>query len=436
MAGAPGDDLDIRSGGIVAVDTESLRDAARRLAGIAGECDEVGASLARAGRTMDAAGVWILPPAGHAHDAADHARRLASDLVTMADMYELVDLTAQIGVARAAGEEDLARELRRRADALLTAHPQVLAAYAQDAVRWRAETMRALAEQYALPMPPGMSGLDIGAIALAGLVGLAGLGAVPRGTALSGGRSAVTVARTGGGRTSAPASLAQAVDRIPGGDGRVRVERYAMPDGSRRFVAYLAGTSSGGGDEAWDWDSNLALYARHDAASFDAVQAALADAGAEHGDAVGLVGYSQGGMIASFVALSGEYDVPMLTTFGDPVQADVGDRTLSVAVRHNDDPVSALSGGGFAGGVGAEGSFVASRDAPGTLLTGDGLVGPHHLDAYRETARLLDASTDPRMDAVRAQFADLAAAESVDVIVYGASREVAPIEPARYARGG
>ena len=112
----------------------------------------------------------------------------------------------------------------------------------------------------------------------------------------------------------------------------------------------------------------------------------------------------------------------MLITFGDPVQADVGADTLSVAVRHNDDPVSALADGGFAAGVGAEGSFVASRETPGTAWTGQGPIGSHLLDTYRETAGMLDTSSDPRMDGVRERWQALAQATSVEVFVYEATR--------------
>jgi hypothetical protein len=48
---------------------------------------------------------------------------------------------------------------------------------------------------------------------------------------------------------------------------------------------------------------------------------------------------------------------------------------------------------------------------------------------------MLDASSDPRMDTVRAQLADLARADSVDVIVYGASRVPVPVDPATCAAG-
>lgn len=423
------DGLDIRSGGIVAVDTETLRAAARGLQSVAVACETIGATLARAARLLDHASVWIFPPGGDAADAAHRARRLAADLETMADTYEVVELAAQLRVAEAAGDADAANALRGRALVLLSLNPQILPALAAGTLRWRTETTRALADQYAIP---GVVGLDVLTVSAAftTLVALLGRGPVPQGTTLTGAAPPVSVTRIGGGRTTVPASLAQVVDRIPAGDGRVRVERYTMTDGSRRFMAYIAGTNpQGPDDEAWDAESNLDLYGRRQAASHSAVLAALADAGARPGDVVGLAGHSQGGMDASFVALSGRYDVPLILTFGDPVQAEVGDSALSVAVRHLDDPVSAFAGGGFAGGVGAAGSFVASREAPGTLLSGDGLLDQHALEAYRETARLLDASPDPRMDAVRARFFDLGAAQSVDVLVYGAARGAVPGAP-------
>lgn len=210
-----------------------------------------------------------------------------------------------------------------------------------------------------------------------------------------------------------------------------------MPDGSQRFAAYVAGTVDGADRrEPMDWWSNFALYGRQHAASEAAVAAALADAGAEPGDSVELFGHSQGGMAASYVALSEEYDVPLLVTYGGPVQADVGEATLSVAVRHLDDPVSALAGGGYAAGVGAAGSFVATRETPGTLASGQGPIGPHRLDAYRETAVMLDASSDPRMRGVHDRLGELARAGSVEVFTYSAARENEVLPSASYARGG
>ena len=54
----------------------------------------------------------------------------------------------------------------------------------------------------------------------------------------------------------------------------------------------------------------------------------------------------------------------------------------------------------------------------------------HGIDGYTETARLLDASTDPRMDAVRGLFDELGSAASVEITEYAAERVgVEPVAP-------
>ena len=425
--------LDIRSGGIVAVDTETLRAASARLVADADSCDRAGDLLETAGRTLLCAGVWLFSPTARARDAAARARRLAADLTEMADVYDVAELAAASDVAAVAGDAELAAALRAHALEILATHPGVLTRFAAATVQWRAETFAVLRTQYAAPLSLA-DPLSLFAPLLAtGVIAGLGLGAVPPRTPLLGPSKPVVVEPVGAGRTTAPTSLVQIVDRIPQGSGQVRVERYTMSDGSRRFVAYVAGTRSmslGTSAQPWDMGSNLQLYARTHSASYDAVAAALDDAGAKPGDTVDLAGHSQGAMDASFLALSGNYDVPLLVTFGDPVQASVDDSTLSVALRHLDDPVSALADGGFAAGVGADGSFVATRETPGTMLLGDGLLGPHGLDRYRETAGMLDASADPRMDAVRERFGDLAQATSVEATVYRASRDLSAAIPA------
>ncbi|MBN9177426.1 MAG: hypothetical protein J0I43_08695 [Microbacterium sp.] len=438
---APGD-LDIGSGGIVAVDTESLRAAAAALRALGAECDDIEAQLGAARRGLGAHAVELAGASAAAQDAAAQVARIAGDLDRMADVYEFVEVSAQIELAGAAGDQDLANALRGRILALVAADPGLLAALAVETARWRTAEPGALWRQNDLPFLPLAPGGDVTLLGLAGVLlsGAAttlGLGTVPRGTRLGGPEAPVTVTRLGtsGGVVAPPASLADTVDRIPRGEGRVRVERYTMPDGSRRFAAYVAGTvTTTDRREPMDWWSNLALYGRGHAASEAAVAAALADAGARPGDSVELFGHSQGGMAASSLALSEEYDVPLLVTYGDPVQAEVGESTLSVAVRHLDDPVSALAGGGTAAGVGAAGSFVATRETPGTLATGQSPIDPHLLGAYRETATMLDASTDPRMGGVRERLAELAQAGSVEVFTYSATRDI-DLAPARYATG-
>lgn len=421
------DDLDIRGGGIVAVDTESLRAAAARLLVAATDCDGVFDRLVAVERALALTQVWLYVWTNEAAAAGDAARNLAADLQTMADLYEVVELQAAAQAAAAGGDRAAAAALRARAEVILSANPAVLPRAGVEWLRWRAEVPVAIHDQFGGIGAFGMTGVDTLGTLLAGALGVTGAGSVPRGTVLSGAPSAVAVTPIAGGRTTAPTGLTQFADRIPQGDGRVRVERYTMPDGSRRFAVYVAGTAfDGPSDEAWDMSSNAALYTRSRAASYDAVLAALAQSGAQPGDEVTMSGHSQGAMIASFLTLSEQFEVPMLVTFGDPVQADVGDDTLSVAIRHIDDPVSALAGAGFGVAVGATGSFVASGRSSNTLLGGEGLMDRHHLSSYRETARALDASTDPRMDTVRGRLDELGAATSVEAVVYSAAREPSP----------
>ena len=437
-------ELDIGSGGIVAVDTESLRAAAGALRALCADCDEIEALLAAARRGLGPHAAELAAAGATVQDVAAQVARIAGDLDRMADVYELVELSSQIELAGMTDDQDRAAALRGRIAALVAADPGLLAAVAAETARWRTAEPSALWHQNDLPLLPiapggDIAGLGLLAVLLSGAATALGLGTVPRGTRLGGPENPVTVTRLSGssGVAAAPASLSDTVDRIPRGEGRVRVERYTMPDGSQRFAVYVAGTVDGADRrEPMDWWSNFALYGRQHAASEAAVAAALADAGAEPGDSVELFGHSQGGMAASYVALSEEYDVPLLVTYGGPVQADVGEATLSVAVRHLDDPVSALAGGGYAAGVGAAGSFVATRETPGTLASGQGPIGPHRLDAYRETAVMLDASSDPRMRGVRDRLGELARAGSVEVFTYSAARENEVLPSASYARGG
>ena len=214
---------------------------------------------------------------------------------------------------------------------------------------------------------------------------------------------------TGG---SAPTSLGEAVARVPyAKTPQVRIETYTSDAGRKRFVAYVDGTRSTGVDgtdrEPWDMNSNLTAYLDHaESDPYRATVAALRDAGADSTTPVDLVGYSQGGMITDLIAQSGEFDVQGVFTIGSPVEPVLPDDVLHVAVRHTDDPVAGLAGGGSAGGTGSADSLVITR----TAAPGHG-ADPHmpgHLyDAYRDTVRQAEESGDPRLDAIRAHFAAL-----------------------------
>jgi pimeloyl-ACP methyl ester carboxylesterase len=441
------DDLDIRGGGAVAVDTATLRAAADRFVAVADELAQIGVLIGTAGNLLLGASreTWAVAATINSTgrgvlDAQRAAEDLACDLRSAAAVYETIELRAERDIAASAGDAVAVRRLQRRLAALATRFPDAAAIADGEIVahwmRWPAELSR--------QAPGALSWLTPGAFAMAGpsvwamqrAVASAGAGVVPRTARLRGAAGAVVVAPIGAVAATAavgpvraaavaPTSLAAAAGRIPGaGESRVRVERYAMPDGSRQFAVYVAGTQTMVplGDDPFDMRSNVELYAGLRSASYEATLEALALSGAEPGDVVHAFGHSQGGMIVEHLALEGGYDTRTAVTFGSPIEADLGEETLSVGIRHRDDPIVALAGGGHAGSVGAPGSFVAERTADPMGGLHDWLLPAHGIDGYAQTAAMLDESADPRMDAVRAVFDDLGSAESVRVVEYSAQR--------------
>lgn len=245
---------------------------------------------------------------------------------------------------------------------------------------------------------------------------------------VSGGAGAGASASTAGAGAlpvpRAPSTLGAAVARIPAGEApQVRVERYALADGSTRFLAYVDGTRPGRSDsEPWDMGSNLQAYVNHEESdSYKATVAALRAAGADATTPVDLVGYSQGGMNADLVAQAGEFDVRGVFTVGSPIEPALPVDVLDVAVRHTDDPVAGLTGGGRPAGRGSSESLVITRAAaPGHGL--DAGFPAHRLDAYQETVRRAEQSGDPRMDAIRDHFAAYDGAALVESTDFTATR--------------
>lgn len=444
MVRAVSDDLEIRGGGAVGVDTVSLRCAAAGFRGLAGELDEIA-------HLVDAAahGLLAVPSAEFAATsliettrrrivaASDEATDIVHALLGAAAVYEIVELRAERAAAEAAGDSTAVSRIEARLAALAEAHPgagarAALAALGHD-LRWPGDLVRQASGVMGW-LAPGFHAAAIPlAWSLQRTIGAVGAGTVPASARLGGEPRDVTVAPVQrAGPQSAPRSLADAAARVPGGgQTRIRVERYTMTDGSRQFAVYVAGTQTAAANtgDPFDMASNVELYAGERSTSYDATLAALERAGANPGDVVHAFGHSQGAMVATHVAIEGGYDTRTLITFGSPVEGDVSDTTLSIALRHGDDPVAALAAGGHPAPVGAPGSFVAER-------TGDPLPGlhdigmpSHGIDAYIDTARLLDDSADPRMAAVREVFAELGTAASVDVVEYSAERSVVSQQP-------
>ncbi|GAA4347277.1 hypothetical protein [Microbacterium rhizosphaerae] len=425
------DDIDIRSGGAIAVDTDRLRAGARGCREVANRLDELQRSALHEAVQLTARltlggvvpRVWAI--AWRLQRAAHEAAALAQRLAHLATVYEIVELD----VARRAARGEDARRVELRLRELISGDPAAATDAQGIEADWKTGGIDAVAGQYsAFGVAFGLGGAaTVGGVVrgMGTLIDTVGAGTIPRSAVLAGARQPVRLRRLDGPphHFTPPASLQDAASRIPRGDARVRVEKYAMPDGSNRFALYVAGTNTkGGAREAWDWDSNLELYGGRRSASFDATEEALRAAGAEPGDAIYEFGHSQGGMIAGHVALEGGYDTRALVTFGSPTEAQVDAGTLSVQLRHTDDPVAALAGGGSAGRVGAADSVVVQRFADPAVGVGDIDLASHHLDTYEQTAALFDRSDDARAGAVRERLHELRGAASVQAFDFAVER--------------
>jgi len=417
--GTEGDGLEIRAGGVIAVDTETLRHVAGVLVRFAADCAAVSALLHRAGLLSREGGLWLPDPAGTAEQAEERATALARALRHRAEVYERVERHA----TRAVEELDAGSD-RIGVDAeTLWDH-------------WRHGRHAEVGRQLFGAVAPFWQAAALFA-ALGGAIRLVDRGAILRDDPplVPTGRT-TTVTELSRSRVAAPDSVVELAARIPGGDDeRVRVETYEAAAGRREHIVYIAGTKDLGTPyaEPWDMASNIELYLGFASSSYDATGRALAAAGALAGDRIHLVGHSQGAMIAGRFARESGYEVGSLITFASPVQVELDD-VLTVTVRHTDDPVVALSAGGVPVVGGAAGSFVVERVADPQPRLGDLALGVHHMDAYRETAALIDASDDPRVDAVRVHLAGLASAGAATAIVYGARRDHGT--PATTARRG
>jgi pimeloyl-ACP methyl ester carboxylesterase len=452
-----GSGLEIRGGGAISVDTGTLHRTAAQFVDAKSELDAIAGRLGSLQNmlvvTRDYAGDALSSTSALSArllEARLEAERIAAALREAAVAYELVELNIEHRTAVLAGDGMGAAAADARMEVLRERHPDAwsmaLESEFERTVMWPSELVRqstetgvAVGSEFGDPAAV-VAGAAAGILTLgaASALGVSGTGRLSREDRLAGPAGPVALIAVAPARVQgAPTSLAAVTQRMPGaGDSRIRVERYVMPGGARQFAVYIAGTQSlaFGGDDPWDNASNAQLYTGRTSDSYAATQQALAAAGVEPGDVVHAFGHSQGAMIAAHLALEGGYDARTLVSFGSPVEADVGSATLSVTLRHTDDPVAALAGGGHAAAVGAPGSFVVERVADSDAGAGDLAVPAHRMVQYAETAALVDASADPRVDGLRDVFSQLAGAESVTVTEFSATRAGA-VSPSSWAGG-
>ena len=217
----------------------------------------------------------------------------------------------------------------------------------------------------------------------------------------------VNVERTSSSTVAPPSGFADLAARIPpsrSDSPQVRVERYPGDGDKQSYIVYVGGTidtSPVAGGEPFDMTSDLGGVARLDPGSQRATELAMEQAGIRPGDTVIPVGYSQGGIVATSIATSGDYDIPALVTFGSPTAGvDVASTTIDVAVEHTDDLVPALGGIPRADDRGGGDRIVVTRQTfSGDVPPDSSPIDAHLMNEYAATAHKMDAAADPRLAA-------------------------------------
>lgn len=246
----------------------------------------------------------------------------------------------------------------------------------------------------------GLTGLPLAAGTLATIGGIFGAFS-PAGVRVAGSQPLPALA--------APTGFADRLSRIPNPaqqDGaQLTVETYRMPDGELRAEVYIAGTvdfDPWAEGEPWDMGSNLANAVGPGSGSYEAVLAAMREAGLDSDTPVQFTGYSQGAATAARLAASGDFDVRGLVTFGGPTgQIEVPSSVPAVIVEHTDDLVAALGGPQ----TNAHAVIVERYATEGMDFDGSELMPAHRVGAYGQTAHLMDDSDDARLVATGSTIA-------------------------------
>jgi hypothetical protein len=422
--------LDIEHGGVIAVDTEQLRAVGSRMHTVVLQYEEARAAVARAAALIASAPQGAPQvDIGALHRSAERIGGLRAELedacagtLLMADAFEVVELRAQ-AEALALGDRAGASVIRARIHRLVDGDARIGMMADWLVADWE------LTRHGGLPLPIGVGGLLPSLLVAGAVAGLTStLGKVPAGTTLTGTADPVRVSPTATSTPGgAPKGVAGALKRMPSTSAQVAVEKYTMADGATRYVTYVKGTQNSvpweaGGADPWDMKSNLELYQGQRSASYQATIDALAAAGAEPGDRVDVVGYSQGGMIAAHLAMESDYDVGLQLTAGSPQESSLDSDQTLVQLAHSDDVVAKLAAGGSAEGTGSPDSFTATRQVDELDGLHDLTLKPHSIEEYIETAQLVDASSDPRAEALDAYWRELGDAVEVQRTEFHAER--------------
>jgi hypothetical protein len=426
------DAVDITHGGAIAVDPEALRAVAAAMGRAAPRFADAAVAMSNAHRfivaTPDLSSqvdtVALLASAQRAEALHHECQTASSNTLLMADVYELVELRAQLA-ALAIQDAAPALALHARIAQLEVSDPRVTEMEKWLLAGWKEKRFEGLDGQFdAGPMGTGPGAVpDLGTmLGLVAMIASTGTGRLAPNATLSGsgGPVSVTPVKTGT-QIAPPTSLAEALRRFPTApDAQLKVEKYTMPNGANRFVLYAKGTQpSLDPKEPFDLESNVDLYTGQESASYVATVEALEAAGAQPGDEVHVYAHSQSAMNAAYLSSQSEFDVTVQVTAGSPVHPTVGEGQLLIELRHTDDAVSSLAGGGSPGGTGSPDSLVVTRDS-GPF---DVLLPAHLMDGYTRTAEMVDASGDVRVDAWLDKARELDEAVAIESTEYVARRQ-------------
>ena len=212
----------------------------------------------------------------------------------------------------------------------------------------------------------------------------------------------------GPGDTALPSSLAEMLTHLRqvsllSGDpdspdnGTIEVQTVRGPDGPRHIV-YVPGTDDmlttpwTRDDDVRDLPTNFAAVGGASTAYAEGILAAMAQAGIEPGEPVALVGHSQGGIMAAWLASHQDtYPISAVVTAGSPV-AGLGpfpEGTHVLSLENRGDVIPLIEG-------------EANPDARNHLTVtfddgGPSLVGNHDLARYVTGGAAVDAATHPSL---------------------------------------
>ncbi len=208
--------------------------------------------------------------------------------------------------------------------------------------------------------------------------------------------TSVSVAKTA--TYERPGPITSTVDRLAAipdpalrADGaQIRIDEIHDGD-TVRYEVFIAGTNDFNpisAAEPFDTTSNVAGVAGGSPASYRAVQLAMEQAGITAESEVSFVGHSQGGLIASMLAASGDYNTRGVTSIGGPSgQIIIPPGVPALLIEHYEDLVPA-----FGGTQANTDALVVRRHAFSEEYPADtSLPMPaHQLQYYLQTGALID----------------------------------------------